>query len=191
MLGPALATFALTRIPKTDNARMKTRNGLSSLISESLNDFALRTHVGSNSPQIHRRETGPSGGDQIKGKLRLRPGATVIRIACSLSRIDCYTAFALRLPSKARRGQSACPTSALGPFPDFSASRTMCALRQQTPSECSTCERARSGLCKQNGRPGQSAAWSDIPVKRPATAFTLAVSTRRQSSRPRPYSSGP
>jgi hypothetical protein len=50
MLGPALATFALARIPKTDNARMKTRNGLSSLISESLNDFALRTHVGSNSP---------------------------------------------------------------------------------------------------------------------------------------------
>lgn len=41
MLGPALATFALTRIPKTDNARMETRNGLSSLISESFNDFAL------------------------------------------------------------------------------------------------------------------------------------------------------
>jgi hypothetical protein len=50
MLGPALATFALARIPKTDKARMKTRNGLSSLISESLNDFALRAHVGSNSP---------------------------------------------------------------------------------------------------------------------------------------------
>ena len=32
MLGPAVATFALTRIPRTDNARMKTRNGLSSLI---------------------------------------------------------------------------------------------------------------------------------------------------------------
>jgi hypothetical protein len=113
--------------------------------------------------QIHRRETRTSGGVQIKGKLRLRPGATVIRIACSLARVDCYTAFALRLPSKARRGQSACPTSALGPFPDFSASRTICALPQQTPSECSTSEHARSGLCKQNGRPGQSTAWSDIP----------------------------
>jgi len=74
MLGPALATFALARIPRTDNARMKTRNGLSSLISESLNDFALRTHVGSNSPQIHRRETGPSGGDQIKGNSGFVPG---------------------------------------------------------------------------------------------------------------------
>ena len=50
MLGPALATFALARIAKTDNVRMKTRNGLSSLISESLNDFALRTCVGSNTP---------------------------------------------------------------------------------------------------------------------------------------------
>ena len=29
MLGPALATCAPTRIPRTDNARMKTRNGLS------------------------------------------------------------------------------------------------------------------------------------------------------------------
>jgi hypothetical protein len=45
-----LATFALTRIPRTDNARMKTRNGLSSLICESLDDFALRTCVGSNTP---------------------------------------------------------------------------------------------------------------------------------------------
>jgi hypothetical protein len=63
MLGPALATFALTRIPKTDNVRMKTRNGLSSLISESLNDFALRPM----SVQIHRRETETSGGVQIKG----------------------------------------------------------------------------------------------------------------------------
>jgi hypothetical protein len=28
VLGPALATFALTKNPKTDNAMMKTRNGL-------------------------------------------------------------------------------------------------------------------------------------------------------------------
>jgi hypothetical protein len=51
MLGPALATFALARIPKTDKARMKTRNGLSSLMSV----------------QIHRREIKTSGGVQIKG----------------------------------------------------------------------------------------------------------------------------
>ena len=191
MLGPALATFALARIPRTDNARMKTRNGLSSLISESLNDFALRTHVGSNSPQIHRRETGPSGGDQIKGKLRLRPGATVIRIACSLWRVDCYTAFALRLPNKARRGQSGARRPPWADFPDFSASRTMWALPQQTPSECSTSESARSGLCKENGRPVGSAAWSDIPSSSGAAEPTSAVSTRRQPSRPRPYSSGP
>ena len=97
------------------------------------------------SVQIHRRETRTSGGVQIKGQLRLRPWATVIRITCSLSRVECYTAFALRLPNKARRGRSACPTSALGSFPDFSASRTMCALPRQTPSECPVLESARSG----------------------------------------------
>jgi hypothetical protein len=39
------------RIAKTDNVRMKTRKGLSSLISESLDDFVLRTGVGSNTPR--------------------------------------------------------------------------------------------------------------------------------------------
>jgi hypothetical protein len=50
-----------------------------------------------------------------------------------------------------------------GPFPDFSASPTMCALPQHTPSECSTSGSARSGLCRKNGRPVGSAAWSDVP----------------------------
>jgi len=48
---------------------MKTRNGLSSLISESLDDFALRTCV---SAQIHRPEIRTSGGIWIKGRLGLR-----------------------------------------------------------------------------------------------------------------------
>ena len=53
MLGPASATFALTRIPRTDNARMKTRNGLSSL-NLSLLMISLCEPL---SIQIHRPET--------------------------------------------------------------------------------------------------------------------------------------
>lgn len=64
------------------------------------------------SVQIHRRETRPSGGDQIKGNSGFVPGQLLYGSLVpyprrlSLSRVDCYTAFALRLPNKARRGQS-------------------------------------------------------------------------------------
>ena len=50
VLRPALAASALMRIPRTDNARIKTRMAYSSLTLKSLNDFALKTYVGSNTP---------------------------------------------------------------------------------------------------------------------------------------------
>src|ERR1700684_3046429 len=70
MLGPALAAFALTRNPSTENARIKTRMA-SSPILKSLDDFALQADV---------------------GRWQLRRWATAIGIACSMARVDCYTA---------------------------------------------------------------------------------------------------
>jgi hypothetical protein len=45
-----LAASALTKIPSTDNARIKTRMAYSPPSLKSLNDFALKTFVGSNTP---------------------------------------------------------------------------------------------------------------------------------------------
>jgi len=68
---------------------MKTRTGLSSLISGSRKDFALRTDVGSNTP----RWSSTSRRRRNQRQLRLRLRATVIRIAGSLSHPNCYTAL--------------------------------------------------------------------------------------------------
>ena len=49
VLGPALPASALTRILRTDNARRTTSIGLFFLLP-SLDDFAFKTDVGSNTP---------------------------------------------------------------------------------------------------------------------------------------------
>jgi hypothetical protein len=49
VLRPALPASVLTRIPRTDNARIKARMDYSPLLP-SLDDFAFKTDIGSNTP---------------------------------------------------------------------------------------------------------------------------------------------
>ena len=68
VLGPAVAASALTRIPRTDNARIKARMACSPLILKSLNDFEFPCLV------------------------------TIIPIDCSMGRDDCCTALLQTMP---------------------------------------------------------------------------------------------
>jgi len=83
VLGPATATFALTRTPTTDNARMKTRTGLifPDLMSVQIRRCRTRT--------LRRRLNQTS--------TPVSSLATVRRVTCSLARVRLLHCIALRL----------------------------------------------------------------------------------------------